>query len=38
MSYFSEPIYASHLETVRLRNIGMDTTGRFDPADFAFGD
>lgn len=30
--YFAEPLYASHLETVHLRNIRMDTTDRFDPA------
>ncbi|MFW6749231.1 phytanoyl-CoA dioxygenase family protein [Pseudomonas glycinae] len=34
---FSESLYATHLETVNLRNIQMDTTERFDPADFAFG-
>ncbi|ROM90274.1 phytanoyl-CoA dioxygenase family protein [Pseudomonas brassicacearum] len=37
ISYFSEPLYASHLETVSLRSIRMDTTDRFDPSDFAFG-
>src|SRR5450830_267108 len=31
ISYFAEPLYASHLETVSLRNIRMDTTERFDP-------
>lgn len=35
ISYFSEPLYASHLETVSLRSIRMDTTDRFDPSDFA---
>lgn len=35
IGYFSEPLYASHLETAKLRNIRMDTTGRFDPLDFA---
>ncbi|WP_248768269.1 phytanoyl-CoA dioxygenase family protein [Pseudomonas sp. MWU12-2345] len=35
ISYFSEPLYASHLKTVGLRNIRMDTSDRFDPADFA---
>lgn len=35
ISYFSEPLYASHLETVGLRSIRMDTTDRFDPSDFA---
>ncbi|XHF33600.1 phytanoyl-CoA dioxygenase family protein [Pseudomonas chlororaphis] len=34
---FSESLYATHLETVNLRNIRMDTTERFDPEDFAFG-
>ncbi|MBP5077771.1 phytanoyl-CoA dioxygenase family protein [Pseudomonas chlororaphis] len=37
ISYFSEPLYASHLETLGLRNIRMDTSERFDPADFAPG-
>ncbi|AZC56843.1 phytanoyl-CoA dioxygenase family protein [Pseudomonas chlororaphis] len=37
ISYFSEPLYASHLETVGLRNIRMDTSERFDPTDFALG-
>lgn len=36
ISYFSECLYVSHLETLGLRNIRMDTTERFDPADFAF--
>ncbi|WP_191486861.1 phytanoyl-CoA dioxygenase family protein [Pseudomonas sp. FEN] len=35
ISYFSEPLYASHLETVSLRGIRMDTSDRFDPADYA---
>ncbi|WP_248800421.1 phytanoyl-CoA dioxygenase family protein [Pseudomonas sp. MWU13-2105] len=35
ISYFSQLLYASHLETVNLRNIRMDTRDRFDPADFA---
>lgn len=34
IGYFAEPLYASHLETVNLRNVRMDTTGRFDPAEF----
>ncbi|MCX2546553.1 phytanoyl-CoA dioxygenase family protein [Pseudomonas sp. COW5] len=34
ITYFSEMLYASHLETVGLRNIRMDTSERFDPADF----
>ena len=32
--YFSEQLYASHLETVKLRSIRMDTTDRFYPPDF----
>jgi ectoine hydroxylase-related dioxygenase (phytanoyl-CoA dioxygenase family) len=35
ISYFSEPLYALHLETVSLRSIRMDTTDRFDPSDFS---
>jgi len=35
ISYFSEPLYPSHLETAGLRNIRMDTSDRFDPADYA---
>lgn len=31
ISYFSESLYASHLETVALRNIRMDTRDRFAP-------
>ncbi len=34
ITWFSESLYATHLETVSLRNIQMDTTERFDPADF----
>ncbi|WP_152223453.1 phytanoyl-CoA dioxygenase family protein [Pseudomonas sp. SCB32] len=37
ISYFSEPLYPSHLETAGLRNIRMDTTDRFDPSDYALG-
>ncbi len=37
ISYFAEPRYASHLETVSLRSIRMDTTDRFDPSEFALG-
>ncbi|MGX4727152.1 phytanoyl-CoA dioxygenase family protein [Pseudomonas corrugata] len=37
MGYFSEQLYASHLETAHLRNIRMDTSERFEPADFVFG-
>jgi ectoine hydroxylase-related dioxygenase (phytanoyl-CoA dioxygenase family) len=36
ISYCSESLYASHLETAALRNIRMDTRDRFAPADFAF--
>ncbi|MBD9464479.1 phytanoyl-CoA dioxygenase family protein [Pseudomonas sp. Pdm06] len=36
ISYFSESLYASHLETVALRNIRMDTRERFAPAEFTF--
>ena len=36
ISYFSEPLYASHLETAGLRSIRMDTTDRFAPSDFAW--
>ncbi len=35
ITYFSETLYASHLETVVLRNIRMDTSETFDPAEFA---
>ncbi|MCY1306163.1 hypothetical protein D9M70_560090 [compost metagenome] len=34
ISYFSEPLYASHRETAGLRSMRMDTSERFDPADF----
>ncbi|SDU52113.1 Phytanoyl-CoA dioxygenase (PhyH) [Pseudomonas mediterranea] len=37
VGYFSERLYASHLETAHLRNIRMDTSERFEPADFVFG-
>ncbi|MBU4632103.1 phytanoyl-CoA dioxygenase family protein [Pseudomonas chlororaphis] len=33
ISYFSESLYPSHLETLGLRNIRMDTSERFDPSD-----
>lgn len=33
---FSDSLYATHLETVGLRSIQMDTTERFDPEDFVF--
>jgi len=32
--YFSELLYASHLETSKLRNVRMDTSSRFDSAEF----
>ena len=35
ISYFSEALYPSHLETVGLRGVRMDTTDRFNPSDFA---
>jgi hypothetical protein len=31
ISYFAEPLYASHLQTEKLRGIRMDTSERFDP-------
>jgi ectoine hydroxylase-related dioxygenase (phytanoyl-CoA dioxygenase family) len=37
ISYFSEQLYASHLETVGLRNVRMATNERFEPLDFDFG-
>ncbi|MDE3736574.1 phytanoyl-CoA dioxygenase family protein [Pseudomonas resinovorans] len=37
ISYFSESLYASHLETTSLRGVRMDTSERFDPADSAPG-
>jgi ectoine hydroxylase-related dioxygenase (phytanoyl-CoA dioxygenase family) len=37
ISYFSEPLYASHLETASLRSIRMDTSDRFEPSEFALG-
>ncbi|TCV59594.1 phytanoyl-CoA dioxygenase family protein [Pseudomonas fluorescens] len=38
ISYFAESLYASHLETVALRNIRMDTRDRFAPSAFTFED
>lgn len=32
IGYFAEPLYASHLKTVNLRNVRMDTTERFEPS------
>jgi hypothetical protein len=32
IGYFAEPLYASHLETAKLRNVRMDTSQRFDPS------
>jgi ectoine hydroxylase-related dioxygenase (phytanoyl-CoA dioxygenase family) len=37
ISYFSESLYASHLETVSLRNVRMDTSERFEPLGFDLG-
>ncbi len=37
ISYFAEPLYASHLETVTLRSVRMDTSERFDPLSLAQG-
>jgi ectoine hydroxylase-related dioxygenase (phytanoyl-CoA dioxygenase family) len=37
IGYFAEPLYASHLETVNLRSIRMDTADRFDPSGLALG-
>jgi ectoine hydroxylase-related dioxygenase (phytanoyl-CoA dioxygenase family) len=31
ITYFAEPLYQSHLATVKLRSIRMDTADRFDP-------
>ncbi|BAN48084.1 phytanoyl-CoA dioxygenase family protein [Metapseudomonas resinovorans] len=33
ISYFSENLYATHLETAALRNVRMNTSARFDPAN-----
>lgn len=35
--YFADVLYASHLETAKLRSIRMDTSRRFDPLEFALG-
>lgn len=35
IGYFAEPLYATHRQTAKLRNIRMDTTDWFDPAAFA---
>ena len=37
VGYFAEPLYSSHLETVKLRSIRMDTADRFDPSGLAVG-
>ncbi|WP_260963153.1 phytanoyl-CoA dioxygenase family protein [Pseudomonas citri] len=34
-SYWSQALYASHLETAGLRNVRMDTRERFEPLGFA---
>ncbi|HVS38952.1 MAG TPA: phytanoyl-CoA dioxygenase family protein [Gemmataceae bacterium] len=36
IGYSAEPLYASHLETVKLRSVQMDTTDRFDPSGLAW--
>jgi ectoine hydroxylase-related dioxygenase (phytanoyl-CoA dioxygenase family) len=33
--YFTEQLYVSHLKTAKLRNVRMDTTGRFDSLEFS---
>lgn len=35
ISYFSQALYPSHVQTLSLRSIGMDTREHFEPADFA---
>lgn len=35
IAYFAESLYGLHRETASLRSIRMDTTDRFDPAEFA---
>ncbi len=35
ITYFAEPLYASHLETLKLRSVRMDTADRFDPSPLA---
>jgi ectoine hydroxylase-related dioxygenase (phytanoyl-CoA dioxygenase family) len=37
IGYFAEPLFTSHLETVKLRCIRMDTAERFDPSGLAVG-
>jgi ectoine hydroxylase-related dioxygenase (phytanoyl-CoA dioxygenase family) len=37
ISYFAEPLYASHLETANLRSVRMDRTDRFDPSMLTLG-
>jgi len=37
IGYLAEPLFASHLETVKLRGIRMDTAERFDPSGLAVG-
>lgn len=34
ISYLAEPLYASHLQTRKLRGVSMDCQERFEPADF----
>ncbi|MFZ2452514.1 MAG: phytanoyl-CoA dioxygenase family protein [Methylovulum miyakonense] len=38
VGYFAGPLYATHLETVNLRNIRMDKVGWFDPPGLVFGE
>ncbi|WP_019867809.1 phytanoyl-CoA dioxygenase family protein [Methylovulum miyakonense] len=38
IGYFAGPLYATHLETVSLRNIRMDKVGWFDPPGLVFGE
>lgn len=35
IGYAAEPTYASYQQTAHLRNVHMDTSERFEPADFA---
>ncbi|GAB7532928.1 hypothetical protein PS3A_53440 [Pseudomonas sp. 3A(2025)] len=37
ISYAAQGLYATHQQTAHLRNVRMDTSERFDPADFVFG-
>lgn len=35
-TYAAEALYATYQQTSKLRNVAMDTSGRFDPTDFCF--